>query len=179
MINYLQDALITAQQQFADIWDELLTKQFVDYTVNHINLVNEYANKVDLDFPTHDSSKLTLLLPGYRYLLCEDKTPQQEEMQDICTQIHVTQASHHPEYWVKDRSLLQGFTRKNPNPHGMLDCSHMPQEAIDEMCADWCAMSKHFDNTPFEWFDKVNGTRWYFNNEQQMYIRLMLDKMWN
>ena len=177
----VMDAIKIATEEFKEYMDDAITQQFIARTKKHIYSVNKYANKVGLSFPEHDSSKFTLLLPGYRYMVkpANDRTSQEEELLDMATYIHITQSSHHAEYWAKDKNSIKGFTRANPNPHGVIDCTDMPQECLDEMCADWCATSEEHGNTPFEWFDQVNGVRWYFNQNQQMYIRLMLDKMWN
>ena len=98
-------------------------------------------------------------------------------MLDIATYIHLTQAPHHPEYWTD--TDLSGFTRQNCNPNGIIDARDMPEESLEEMCADWCACSEEFGtNTPFEWYKQVNGVRWLFSPEQQSYIIKTLKDMW-
>ena len=98
-------------------------------------------------------------------------------MLDIATYIHITQAPHHPEYWTD--TDLSGFTRQNPNPNGIIDARDMPVEYLEEMCADWCSCSEEFGtNTPFEWYQQVNGVRWLFSPEQQSFILETLRKMW-
>jgi hypothetical protein len=148
--------------------------------VDHINSVNYYASKIGKEFPNHDRSKLTMLFPAYRYTVKpkDQRTKEEQEALDMVTLIHVTNASHHPEYWC-DRSKLEGFTRANFTPHGCLDCSEMPEECINELVCDWCSVGKRKGNSAVEWFNRVNDVRWHFNNEQQMYIRLLIDKVEN
>lgn len=164
-------------ENFPDISNDPLSIEYINFLVRHINLVNKYAEKIGQSYPDHDSSKYKVLFPAYCLTVKKDRTKEEQEALDMATLIHVKMASHHPEYWTK--TSLEGFTRKNFTPNGVIDATDMPQESIDELCADWCAVGEVKGNTPFEWFERVNGTRWKFNAEQQMYIRLMLDKMWN
>ena len=95
---------------------------------------------------------------------------------DLATFIHVTNAPHHPEYWTE--TDLSGFTRGNFTPNGIVDATEMPEECLLEMLADWCSVGLEKGNTPFEWFDKVNGIRWLFDEYQQKFIKVTLEKMW-
>lgn len=158
------------------ITDELVAK-FKERTLKHISLVNKYAEKIGKSFPEHDSSKLGDLLEPYSLFMKEDKSTAEEELLDLATLIHIRNASHHPEFWTDTN--LEGFKRKNPNPHGIIDATQMSNDALEEMCADWCSMSEEFKNSPMDWFNKVNGTRWLFSSEQQRFIRETLLKMWN
>ena len=55
----------------------------------------------------------------------------------------------------------------------------MDEESIIQMVCDWAAMSLELGtNTPMEWFDKVNGTRWYFTPSQQDLICSTIEKVW-
>ena len=47
---------------------------------------------------------------------------------------HYKQASHHSQFWDKS------WTHDGQIPDV---CGKMPDDAIIEMCADWCAMSKN------------------------------------
>lgn len=151
--------------------------KFIENTNNHIKLVNEYAKKLGAYYPNHDKDKLSgMLFPGYALIVKDSLTPNEEKTLDTVTYYHIKSNKHHPEYWSK--TSLQGFTRKNPTPLGIVEATLMPTYAIDEMLCDWCAMSEVYNNTPYEWFDKVNGIRWYFTREQQQYIIGTLDKLW-
>ena len=157
--------------------DELYNK-FTKRTKNHIKLVNKYAHKVGLQFPNHDGDKLTLLSNGYKYYSKpkEERTEEEQKALDDATLIHITTNPHHPESWTNDD--LSGFTRKNFTPNGPIDATSMMEPYISELCADWCAVSEEMGNTPFEWFEKVNGKRWLFSEEQQKLILETLHKMW-
>ena len=157
--------------------DEIKQK-FIERTKKHIDSVNYFAQKLGLSFPDHDRSKLTELLDGYCfYCVPKDELTQDEkDVLDIVTYVHITQTPHHPEYWTDDS--ISGFTRDNPTPNGPIDVSDMPEEALVEMACDWCACSKEFGNSPFEWLQKVNGTRWIFSLEQVKLLRNILRKLW-
>ena len=156
-------------------------KQFIERTKKHIELVNKFGAKIGKQYPHHDDSKLNpeKLLDAY-YLFSvpeEERTREENDALDFATLIHITTASHHPEYWTPTN--LSGFTRKNFAPNGPVDATEMPEEAMEEMCADFCAMSVEHDNTPFEWFDRVNGSRWIFSDEQQKFIKDTLNELWD
>lgn len=153
---------------------EELKEIFIERTKNHIALVNEFAAKIDRSFPNHDASKLSTLLDAYCFFSKpkEERTEEENTVLDIATYIHITQSPHHPEYWTD--TDLSGFTRENCNPNGIIDASDMPNEYIEEMVADWCAVGKEKNNTAMEWFDRVNGIRWYFTPEQQKFIKLTI-----
>ena len=155
-------------------------KDFLKRTHEHIDRVNKYAEKIGLSFPNHDKDKFTTLYNGYSKMgdwKRDDLTPEEQKEVDEATYIHVSTNQHHPEYWA-DPEEIEGFTRQNPNPHGMINAEKMTEDAMQEMCADWCSMSEEFKNTPFEWFEKVNGKRWKFTKEQQDFILGTLNKMW-
>ncbi len=161
-----------------DLYSEL-TESFVKRTKEHIDRVQKYGAKISCDYNTHDASKLTHLLNGYQLFMKprEELTEEEEVALDVVTYIHIRNSPHHPEYWTS--TSLKGFTRVNPTPNGIIDASEMPEAYLQEMCADWCAMSEEFGtNTPFEWFQKVNGIRWYFTTKQQKIITDTLIKMW-
>lgn len=157
--------------------DEQLKHQFIERTKKHIELVNYFGAKIDRVYPAHDSSKLDFLLDYYCYFCKLEKTPDEEKLLDIATLVHITNAPHHVEYWTS--TDLTGFTRANPNPSGIIDASEMPEESLEEMVCDWCAVSKEKGNTPFEWFRKVNGVRWLFTPEQQSFIRRVSREIWD
>lgn len=155
-----------------------LEQQFIERTKKHIELVNYFASKLGKQYPNHDSSKLTLLLSGYKYFMIprEQLTAEQTEALDLVTLSHIKNASHHPEYWTN--TDLTGFTRSNCCPNGPIDATQMPQECLCELVCDWCSMSKEFNNSPIDWFNSVNGSRWIFTSEQQQFILDNLQKAW-
>ena len=153
-------------------------KKFDERTHAHIDRVNKYAKKIDRSYPNHDSDKFNELFDGYSLMNKKDVSEEEQKMIDDATYKHVINNEHHPEHWCNSADV-EGFSRKNPNPHGCLDCSKMSESAMTEMCCDWCAMSEEFNNTPFEWFDKVKDTRWHFNEEQEKFILDTLHKLWD
>ena len=155
-----------------------LKEKFIERTKKHIALVNYFAQKLGLSFPDHDRSKLGGLLDGYCYYIKpkDELTEEEKELLDIVTYVHITQSPHHPEYWTD--SSLSGFTRNNPTPNGIIDATDMPIDSLVEMACDWCAMSKEFNNSPFEWLQRVNGVRWLFTEDQLTVLRKTLKKLW-
>ena len=153
---------------------EELKQIFIERTKEHIRLVNKYAEKIGLQFPQHDSSKLNLLLNGYCYFCKpkEERTPEENDLLDRVTLIHIKNSPHHPEYWSD--TDISGWTRSNFTPNGPIDCTQMPMENILEMVCDWCATGEEKGNSGIDWFNKVNGVRWIFSEEQQELIRKIL-----
>ena len=155
-------------------------KKFDERTHAHIDRVNKYAKKIGKAYPHHDEDKFNELYDGYSLMSKnkEDITKEEQAMIDDATFKHVINNEHHCEHWV-DPKDIEGFSRDNPTPHGCLDCSKMPESALEEMCCDWCAMSEEFNNTPFEWYEKNKDTRWHFNEEQDKFILDTLHKLWD
>ena len=136
----------------------------------HIDRVNYFAKKLTLSFQEHDADKF---LPenvdiqtkfSWSCFINRSLDGKEAEELDRVTLIHITTQQHHPEYWVEDKSLLEGFTRHIPTMG--LDCSKMSNVAIYEMCCDWCAMAKQFHSHPKNWADKTVNKRWMFTDEQ-------------
>ena len=75
---------------------------------------------------------------------------------------HVTTNSHHPEYWSDD---YRGFATKEP-----CHVDNMPESCIVELVCDWEAMALEKGNTAREWFNKVRGTRWIFDERTEALI---------
>lgn len=150
--------------------------EFVNRTNKHIASVNKYAKKIGKAYPNHDNDKLNELFDGYSLMHKKNRTAEEQKQVDKATTEHILNNEHHCEHW--STTSIEGFTRDNPTPHGALEVGKMPKEAIEEMCCDWCAMSEEFGNTPFEWLDKVNGTRWKFTNEQLSLIKVILYRLW-
>lgn len=163
------------QNQYPEITKMDYAKAFVKRTLQHINLVNLFAEKIDQQYPFHDSSKLDMLFPGYCFYSKPNLLKHEDEALDVATLIHITQSSHHPEYWRSDDFFLDGFKRKNPNPQGVIPCTSMPVECLQEMVCDWQAMGLEKGNSALQWFNKVNGTRWEFSLEQQDQILFLIN----
>lgn len=155
-------------------------KKFDERTHAHIDRVNKYAKKINKEYPHHDEDKFNELYAGYSLMSKnkEDITKEEQAMIDDATFKHVINNEHHCEHWV-DPKDIEGFSRNNPTPNGCLDCSKMPESALEEMCCDWCAMSEEFNNTPFEWYEKNKDVRWHFNEEQDKFILDTLHKLWD
>lgn len=162
--------------------------EFLSRTRKHIELVNKYAMKIGKHFPLHDSDKLDELFDDYALMKKKEVfvgsnisdnpdglTEEEQERLNNATLIHITTNQHHPEYW--SRQKLNSFDRFNPPL--ALDCTMMQEDALEEMCADWSAMSEEFGNTPFEWLEKTVPERWIFTDSQINYIKNTLHKMWD
>ena len=173
-------------------------KYFVDRTNKHISLVKRAAEKLVGAYPefkdllqnveTHDASKFEepektpYIEITWRHKLedasgdfdpIKDKgykkpgtLPKPEENE--ATIHHITTNSHHPEYYVKDKSLVALNPKDRDKGSGQaLDASDMPEISIAEMVCDWQAMTEELKkNTTREWFDKQKDTRWYFSDKQ-------------
>ena len=151
--------------------------KFEKSTKEHIEMVNRFARKLGLEFPEHDSDKLTTLFKGYSLMAKEDRTAEEQRLVDTATYFHVTTQNHHPE--KHSDADLTGFSRSNPIPNGPIDVSKMPEDAILEMLCDWCSMSVKFNNTPFEWFSAQKDSRWIFSKEQENFILDTLKTLWD
>lgn len=134
-------------------------KKFKERLLNHIDLVNKYAKKIGHTYPYHDADKLGTLFNAYSlskkydqgYETYEGLPKKEAKIYNDATIKHITSNPHHPEYFLNrtDRErVINHFTRDNPPVN--LDCTKMTDQAIIEMCCDWCAMSEEFGNTPFE-----------------------------
>lgn len=159
--------------------NEELEEKFIKRTKEHIARVNKYAKKLGKSYPDHDASKLTTLLDVYKYFSKprEELTKEEDEALNLATLIHIKTTPHHPEYWTN--TDLSGFTRINFTPNGIIDATQMPEEYLLEMVTDWCAMSEEFNNSPYDWFNKVNNVRWLFTPEQQKFILEAIHRCWD
>ena len=162
-------------------------EDFIKRTKNHINSVCEYAYKIGKDYPEHDVDKLNELFNDYSLMKKKTSKPGSNISDNLAgltdnevdkvnnaTFIHITTNTHHPEYWAEEE--ITDFDREDP-PMG-LHCESMPNEALDEMCCDWSAVSKECGNTPMEWLNKTVPTRWIFTDEQVEYIKKRLEEIW-
>lgn len=169
IIEYLREFDAFGLPEHSRITEEQ-EQAFIERTKKHIASVNKYGKLLGKEYISHDASKLTTLFDGYCYYSFpkDDLTEEEAHALDLVTFLHITQSPHHPEYWTDTN--LHGFTRTNTNPHGIIDASKMPEEYLEEMVCDWMAMGDEFGNSALEWFNKVNGKRWFFTLAQQNYI---------
>lgn len=161
--------------------DNIYKQKFVERVKKHINLVNKYASRVGEYFSEHDSDKLTepLLSVYYLDMKSNNKTLSSSEQESLrqAGMNHRTENQHHPEFW--DKGNIKNMTGLRTHPTTPFNVQKMPKRALIEMCADWCAMSEEFGNTPFEWFDYINGVRYNFSKSQEEFILNTLHKMWH
>lgn len=151
-------------------------QDFERATKAHIALVNKYANKIGKEYLEHDRDKLFELKHGFALLYKPKYAKIDEHDINAATKAHIQANAHHPEFWTT--TSLYRWRRDNTTPFGVIDATKMPESALEEMCCDWCARSEEFNNSPFDWFDKVNGVRWYFSEEQVEFIKGTLAKLW-
>ena len=171
--------------------------KFKNRILKHIELVNKYAKIIGHTYPYHDADKLGPLFQAYSlskkydqgYETYEGLPEDEAKIYNDATIKHILNNPHHPEFFAnrRDRKRIEDeFTRENPPM--MIDSTKMTDEAILEMCCDWCAMSEEFGNTPWEWFDQTCGyikyddydppMRWLFTNHQYDLIVNTLEKLW-
>lgn len=196
-------------ERYKRFFKEDITNEMIDWfnqrTRRHIELVKKYGHSIlcnnfiipfidyELfkdDIEHHDDSKL--LEPErtpYIYISwdyhCQDlkipyKIPDNiVEQTNQITNIHVCSNKHHPEYWMKNKTLdvINRSDRDQPNDF-IIDCTFMPSTYIASMCADWMAMSEEKGNSPQEWADKNVNVRWEFNKIQTDFIYEILNTIW-
>lgn len=147
-------------------------KEFKQHYENHKNLVNKYASKINKQYPNHDADKFSkeLLIPYIKGFIWGKMNCTDEEWKSfkVAQELHYRNNAHHSQHWDKNSYF------KAPDVRGK-----MPDEALYEMCADWCAMSEYYGNTPFEWADENIGKLWKFDEHQIQVIYDTLHKMWD
>jgi hypothetical protein len=144
-----------------------------DRLQKHIDRVNKYAAKLGKSFPDHDRDKKGTLLGSLGDPNGLAHKTDSAEL-DKLTRNHISKNPHHPEYW--SNVDLTKFSRQNPT---VCKVGEMSDDAIMEMCCDWCAMSEEFGNTPFEWLDTVLNKRWTFTPTTLDKIYKYLNILWN
>ena len=138
---------------------------FNNRTKKHIELVNHYANKVGYSFPNHDGDKFSEQNKDSYTIMSwccfrDIDIPEEDKAKiDNTINTHYKNNKHHPEHWS--------------------NLKEMDEEALTEMCADWCAMSKEYKTDPMNWADDHIGTRWDFSETQIYFIYKTLNKMWS
>ena len=134
--------------------------EYKDYIIKHVNLVRKsyftYLQPLHTEVPfeindvidrllVHDQSKFgPYEFEAYRqWFYPMSGEVRDEKVFDMAWRHHYMHNDHHPEHWIN----LQG----EPHP--------MELEAVIEMMADIIAMSRTFDNNPYEWFDNAVQTK--------------------
>ena len=181
---------------FKEFYESVSEKEkwFEDRTNRHIKLVKKYADRVVKEFPEykdlteivseHDASKFqepefTPYVEMSWMRKTEGKVENDPEgVFESATKHHVKNNKHHPEHWTKQEDVINKHDR-DMAPEEVVIGFKMPDIYIAEMCCDWSALSEELGtNTPLEWFEKNNGTRWAFKKEQEDLIRKILNKIW-
>lgn len=179
--------------QDAEIAREIL-ERYIERTKEHVKSVNEYAKKAseflkDHDWCclfkanviNHDHDKLNdhVFIAHYcpyvvkRYCTddLKDKFQLTDEYKVLWDRRYVVQHcknnGHHPEGWCR----TYDYGENNP-PY---DAVTMPPEYVAEMVCDWCAVGKEQGNDPMDWYNKVNGPRFIFNDTQQAFIEWLIE----
>lgn len=165
-----EDGNMDKEQQ--ELPEESYETRFLQRTVKHIVLVNKYAAKLNRSYPDHDADKFGRLFHGFK-LWYKDKTKEEADELNACTLEHIKRNSHHPEYWTDVD--LSAFSRTNPAKGLVIN---MPEEDMIEMCCDWCAMSEELGGSPIDWAKQNIGTRWIFNQQQELFIYTILELLW-
>lgn len=142
-----------------------MEEHFINRTKRHIDCVNKYAKMFGKEFPNHDSDKFEkeLKLPYIILTWCTFRSkPLPDKFRKLLLNSmkkHYENNKHHPEHWN--------------------NINDMDEESLIEMCADWCAMSEEFNNSPIEWANNTVGVKWNFNEKQIYFIYKTLEKMWS
>jgi len=180
-------------------------KYFLDRTNKHIQLVQNAAAKIVKAYPefdellkqveVHDASKFEepelnpYIQITWRHKLEKEKgefdpyngkgyqTPGnlEKEEENQAALYHITTNSHHPEYWLEDKSDANVNKDDRDKSDKVIDASCMPDIDVAEMVADWVAMAEELGtNTAREWFNKQKDVRWHFSEHQEELIDRLL-----
>src|SRR5665213_1135269 len=88
---------------------------------------------------------------------------------------HVRNNSHHPEYWLENKTDANINAEDRNKSDKVVDATRMPDVYVAEMCADWQAMSEEIKkNTARQWFNKCKDVRWHFSPHQEELIDVCL-----
>ena len=77
------------------------------------------------------------------------------------------------------KSIINKNNRDEPIEGVMIDSTKMPDLALAEMVADWCAMSEEKHTDPIDWARKNVNVRWKFTDSQTKLIYDLIEKIWN
>ena len=170
-----------------EITDEMISS-YINRTISHISKVKYFGEKLGLDLSDHDIDKFTdtKLVKPYVIFTWYKKHPEYkitDEIQkdiDEATLKHILTNEHHPEFWGKDKEKLHNFSRDDTNPNNeIINAEDMTEDAIKQMCCDWCAMSKELGGTPLDWAKNNINKRWYFTDKQIKLIYDTLNYLWS
>ena len=169
---------------------------YVTRTKEHIKSVKEYARKAcafldkydwfslfKANAVMHDHDKLDdeMFMAHYapyvvkRY--CADGLNDKFEVTEAYKKLwdnyyvvqHCKNNPHHAESWDK----TYNYGENNP-PY---NATEMPPECLAEMVCDWCAVGREQGDDPMNWFKKVNGQRFVFTEQQQKFIRTLIEEI--
>lgn len=175
--QYWKNAIANDDNNLTEAWDPTVhhweIQKFKEILAKHHNLVNHYGHKVGASFPDHDLDKLRpdMIVPYTKGFIKGKRNVSPEEWKQFKeTQLkHYREASHHLQYW--DRTWQPGDLALDVR-------GKMPDDAIIEMCADWCAMSYKMHSDPYEWTAKHVNKDFLFDQHQIDLIYNTLNKMW-
>ncbi len=168
-----------------------MKKKFKDRIRQHIDWVIDYGKQIEELFPRykglakrcelHDADKYSKeLKTPYIYITWKytDSTHKIPNNIDItaATTLHVKNNKHHPEYWCKDKDVVNPNDRDKPN--GLIDATNMDDLSIAEMCADWLSVSREKGTNPMKWYEDNLNVRWKFSKNQQNQIVKILTTIW-
>lgn len=175
---------------------EEMEKWFVERTNYHIGLVQNAAMSVVDAYPEyekvleqveeHDASKFEepeqapyIVLSWKKKQENEGKTfeitKKQQEAINEATLHHILNNSHHPEFYLEDKTEVEINKNDRDKSDKCVDASRMLDLDIVEMVCDWQAMSEELQtNTAREWFDKQKNVRWCFSSAQEALIDKIL-----
>lgn len=191
-VDTMNESLENPTQEEKEHW-------FMERTGNHVDLVNQAIKKIALENfnefdvselikngEDHDKSKFEepertpYLDISWRHKLDNYKSYKKpgtlnKEDENKATLHHIKNNTHHPEYWLEDKSEANVSVGDRDKSDKCVDASRMPPIAIAEMVSDWQAMSEELKkNTARQWYNKQKDVRWHFNEEQDRLIDKLL-----
>ncbi len=128
----------------------------------HVAAVNKFAAKIGTRYPAHDADKfadplLSQIAPMMWCRYNNIKTPNPVfQRAAMAMANHKRATAHHPEHW------------KN--------IADMPDDAIAEMCCDWCARGRY--TSPWRFYSEYAQSKYKFTARQQELINDLLTKLW-
>lgn len=180
-----------------------LTKEYIDFfkkrTNKHIQSVQTECKKI-LDgymsslfsedqkiillnnISQHDNSKFSDINEYHGYVLLtyykKNNMEIPNELNSLIQKVtyyHVKNNKHHPEYWDNDITINCINLKDRDKPSNQItDATKMDKISITEMCCDWTAASNEFNKNVIEWADSNINKRWLFNENQIVYIYMIL-----
>jgi len=176
-----------------------MKQHFKKRTMNHIQLVQRFSKLFENYMPTllkglhtksikHDLSKFKepeikpYILLTWDYKCKREgkdfKLPANiKEIIHQATLHHIMNNEHHPEFWASNKEYVEILNKddRDKPPKEIIDATNMPNLALAEMVADWCAMSKELCGKPSDWAKKNIGVRWEFTPKQIRFINALIN----